>query len=202
CFSAPTPRSSHAGGTRPSSNGRPRRWPPLASPCPTRAPFSERTWSPFFPESFGGPWHYLNVHSRRRLRHPFYPDLKLVPASGATQRSAALCGDIEELCGAASIGVHVDRAVFPFCRPSSPFLTAPERDALWTMFQVPVYAVLIDPRVGLIGYECEAQRGMHIRDDYAAGLLFGQVVSSLCECGRPGPRIVPPEIAEDYLRAS
>jgi len=142
------------------------------------------------------------VLQRRRLRHPFYPDLKLVPAGAAKQDSPAICGDIGELRGVARIGIHVDRAVFAFCRPSNPFLTSLEREALWRMFQVPVYAVLVDSREGMIGYECEAQRGMHIRDDYAPGLLFGRLVSSPCECGRPGARLVQPEAAEELKRAS
>jgi hypothetical protein len=43
----------------------------------------------------------------------------------------------------------------------------------------------------VVGYECETQEGLHLREDYAAGLLFGNVETSLCECGRAGPRLMP-----------
>ena len=50
-------------------------------------------------------------------------------------------------------------------------------------------------RGNVVGYECETQDGMHLRADYAAGLLFGNVEWKLCECGRPGPRLMPPQQA-------
>jgi hypothetical protein len=106
--------------------------------------------------------------------------------------SAAVYGAFEELSLASEMGVRVSRAVFPLRRPSNPFLTETQRDALWDMFQVPIYALLVDARGRVVGYECETQDGIHLRDDYAAGLLFGNIESELCECGRPGPRLMPP----------
>ncbi len=94
---------------------------------------------------------------------------------------------------ASAVGARVARAVFPVRALASPFLSETQRDALWNMFRVPVYALLLDARGAVVGYECEAQNGLHIRDDYAAGLPFGHVESTLCECGRPGLRLMPPE---------
>jgi hypothetical protein len=105
--------------------------------------------------------------------------------------SPALYGAFEDLSAAAGTGARVQRAVFPLLSPTSPFLEDRLREALWEHFHVPVYSLLVDGRDEVVGYECEAQEGLHLREDYAARLLFGRVESSLCECGRPGPRLLP-----------
>lgn len=92
---------------------------------------------------------------------------------------------------AACVGVRVARAVFPLHRLSGPFLTTGERDELWGLFQVPVYAMLLDARGRVIGYECEVQEGFHLAGGYGRGFRMGTVATSLCECGRPGPRFLP-----------
>jgi hypothetical protein len=138
---------------------------------------------------------YCNVRHvfQRRIRHPFYPALKPAPAADAKELSSALTGTFAELEKASAAGVQVARAVFPLHSPASPFLTSEQRDALWAMFEVPVLAMLIDHRGSVIGYECELQEGFHLKEEFAGGLLFGRIESSLCECGRPGPRLMPPE---------
>jgi hypothetical protein len=133
----------------------------------------------------------------RRLRHPFFPALKLTAASFAPPEVFALCGGFEELCRAAAGGVRVDRAVFPLRPPSSPFLPHAQRETLWRRFEVPVFALLVDARDAVIGYECEAQHGIHLVENYTPGLLFGRIDSSPCECGRPGLRLLPPPGAEE-----
>jgi hypothetical protein len=143
---------------------------------------------------------------RRRLQHPFYPGLKLAPVA-AVHAAPALYGDTEDLLDAARCGARVDRAVFALRRADSPFLSEPERDVLWETYQAPVYSLLLGRDGDPIAFECEAQDGLHLRDDYSGGLLFGRVESRLCECGRPGRRLMPPaqavhEIpAEDVLMA-
>ena len=107
--------------------------------------------------------------------------------------SSALYGAFEELSLASKMGLRVSRAVFPLRRAANPFLSESQRDALWKMFQVPIYALLLDARGHVVGWECETQDGIHLREDYSAGLLFGNVESTLCECGRPGPRLMPPK---------
>lgn len=136
---------------------------------------------------------------RRRIVHPLYPALKPAPAAGAEGIAPALYGAYEELAQAAMAGARAARAVFPLLGPAYPFLDESQRNLLWSRFRVPIYALLIDGRENVVGYECEAQCGLHLREDYAAPLLFGRVDSSLCECGRPGPRLVPdfaPEIGK------
>jgi hypothetical protein len=91
------------------------------------------------------------------------------------------------------MGTRVSRAVFPVRRLGNPFLSESQRDALWEMFQVPIYALLLNARGDVVGWECETQQGLHLRDDYSGGLLSGNVESTLCECGRPGPRLMPPK---------
>jgi hypothetical protein len=125
-----------------------------------------------------------------RLRHPFYPSLHLESAARAKKRCPALAGTVRELAEAARVGVEASRAVFPLHRPARPFLTVEEREALWSMFGVPVIAILLDGRGTPVGWECEVQDGFHLVPDYRAGLLFGSFESATCDCGRPGPRLL------------
>jgi hypothetical protein len=127
------------------------------------------------------------------MRHPFYPGLKPAPANGAGALVSALSGTYAELIHASDAGVQVARAVFPLHNQASPFLASGEREALWSMFEVPVLALLLNDRGAVIGYECELQEGYHLKDEAADGLPAGRIESSLCECGRPGPRLMPPE---------
>jgi hypothetical protein len=129
---------------------------------------------------------------RRRIQHPFYPGLKLAPAAAFARKAPALYGAFDELSAAALTGARVGRAVFALARPPSPFLTEPQRDALWEWFQVPVLTLLLGLDGLPIAYECEAQDGLHLRDDYSGGLLSGHIESRPCECGRPGRRLMPP----------
>jgi len=126
-----------------------------------------------------------------RIRHPFYPTLKPAAAAAAKRDSIALYGAFEELVAVAGTGIQVARALFPLRGASDPFLTGPERDALWEMFQVPIYTLLVDRRGDVFAYECEAQDGLHLREGYNEEVLFGRVESKLCECGRPGARLMP-----------
>jgi hypothetical protein len=132
---------------------------------------------------------------RRVLSHPFFPGLKLTPATRAKTGCPAISGTFQELVDAAAAGVRVTRAVVPLHGPADPFLSDGEREALWEMFGVPVWAMLLDGRGRLIGYECEVQEGFHLSADYPCGLLFGTADSSACECGRAGPRLLPAEPA-------
>ena len=56
-----------------------------------------------------------------------------------------------------------------------------ERDELWRLFEVPVYAILM--KDGLVAaWECEAQNGLHIAESGEEGG---------CACGRPGAKLMP-----------
>ena len=117
--------------------------------------------------------------------------MRSAPAAAATRNATSLYGAVEELTTAAASGIRVERAVFPLLRAPNPFLSARDRDLLWEMFQVPVYALLVDRRGAVVAYECEAEAGYHLLDRYRDGVILGQVESKLCECGRPGPRLMP-----------
>jgi hypothetical protein len=116
---------------------------------------------------------------RSRIRHPFYPKLFPTPAVEAKGRVIALHGTFHELENAASAGTSAQRALFVLTRSNGAGLTAEQRDRLWALFQVPVYALLLDGSGSLIGFECEAQNGFHIPGKTALD-------SPVCECGRPG----------------
>jgi hypothetical protein len=117
---------------------------------------------------------------RRRIRHPFFPDLAAEFAACAQGRRTALAGTFSELTGAAARGVAARRAVYVLTSDGAP-LSAGERDELWRLFEVPVYALL--ERGGRVAaWECEAQNGLHIAEGGDG---------SACACGRPGAVLTP-----------
>jgi hypothetical protein len=76
--------------------------------------------------------------------------------------------------------VEAQYAVFVLTSEREP-LSDGQRDELWRLFQVPVYALL--ERCGRMeGWECEAQSGLH----FAQG--SGEIT---CRCGRPGAKLTP-----------
>ena len=118
---------------------------------------------------------------RRRIRHPFFPELAAEAAAKARGRSKALAGTFAELAGAAERGAEARRAVFVLMSEREP-LGDGQRDELWRLFQVPVYA-LLERRGCVEAWECEAQNGLHL----AQG---GEEIA--CACGRPGAKLAPP----------
>jgi hypothetical protein len=137
-----------------------------------------------------------------RLRHPFFPALRLTPAADVRHEASALCGGFTELCRAASRGARVERAVFPLLPSADPVLTVAQRDLLWRLFRVPVYALLLDGYGRVAGYECEAQQGIHVVENYCPGSDFTLIEQGMCECGRPGARLVPAESVEDAAESA
>ncbi|HEX3742614.1 MAG TPA: hypothetical protein VHW09_01735 [Bryobacteraceae bacterium] len=111
----------------------------------------------------------------RGIRHPFFPGVTAEAAATARGRSQALAGTFGELARAAARGAKAARAVYVLTSE----LSDGEREALWRLFEVPVYA--LQQRDGHAeAWECEAQNGMHIADS-------GDEV--MCACGRPGAKI-------------
>ena len=120
---------------------------------------------------------------RRRIRHPLFPDLAADPALQARGRSKALAGSFADLARAAARGAEARFAVYVLTSEGDP-LSAAERDELWRLFQVPVYALL--ERGGRVeAWECEAQNGLHLVGDGAGG------EGARCACGRPGTMMTP-----------
>jgi hypothetical protein len=117
-----------------------------------------------------------------RLRHPFFSDIPAVLATGAKGNVLAIAGTLSELEQAAQDGVVARRAVFVTHHWNQLLLTEAERTRLWRLFEVPIYAVVLDSWGSMVAYECEAQKGLHM----AAGVIE----SALCDCGRPGKRPV------------
>jgi hypothetical protein len=116
---------------------------------------------------------------RRTIRHPFFPGLAAEPAADARGRAQALAGTFDELARAAARGAEARRAVYALTTEDAP-LSDGERDELWRLFQVPVYALLMERGGRVAGWECEAQNGLHIAQGEG---------ESACACGRPGARL-------------
>ena len=142
-----------------------------------------------------------------RIRHPFFADFVATPAVEAegTRPYTALSGKVSQLLDAAEAGVRATRAVYVFRNVEHPFLTEHERDLVWQAFQVPVFGVLLGARGRALAFECEAQDGLHMTVNCLAGAgwatffeegerptctVTASVHSDLCECGRPGHRLV------------
>jgi hypothetical protein len=137
----------------------------------------------------------------RRLRHPFFPALKLTSAADARDQTSALYGEFDELCRAAASGVRVARAVFPLLPQCDPFLTSAQRDRLWELFEVPIYVLVRDGCGRVVGFECEAQEGIHLPDGVRPAARLTEIRSAICECGRPGDRLVSKAPREHADRA-
>jgi hypothetical protein len=121
----------------------------------------------------------MKMWFRPRIQHPFYPRLFATPAAEAHGRVAALSGTFQELVRAAAAGASAQRALFVINRWNGAALTEAQRDGLWAMFQVPLYAMLVDAHGRVVCFECEAQNGFHVAGKTAPD-------SPLCKCGRPG----------------
>lgn len=121
---------------------------------------------------------------RPKIRHPFFPRLAADLATDCRGRSSVLAGTFAELAGAAQRGAVARRAVYVLTTPNQP-LSAGERDELWHLFEVPVYA-LVQRNGRVEAWECEAQTGLH-------GEIGGTAV--LCACGRPGAVMQRPRAA-------
>ena len=130
-----------------------------------------------------------------RIRHPFFPGLYATPAAAAKPMNPALYGTFQELVRAWGAGARVRRAVFVTCRHDEPLPGDSQRDALWEMFQVPVFAMLLDARGRLLAFECEAQNGLHVNARRPAA----SADTATCACGRPG-RKLPREAAVELQR--
>ena len=149
----------------------------------------------------------MQIRIRFPLRHPFYPDWPATPARLAPAACTPLSSTCEELTRAGTAGVRPSHAVLALHYPDSRFLTPADRDALWDMFQVPLFALLLDGEGRLVGYECEVHDGLHITascpdtsdrqlissDDsilcYRIPLEKFALENTPCECGSPGQRI-------------
>jgi len=133
--------------------------------------------------------------ARKAPRHPLYPDLKAVRARAAKKTYSALAGSFEELAQGYAKGARAARAVLVLHYQEHPWMSPAERDALWELFHVPVYGLLLDREGAVLGYECEAQHGLHLCADAAKA-----AESSACCCGRAG-LVVTPE-AEPVAQAA
>ncbi len=149
----------------------------------------------------------MQIRIRFPLRHPFFADWPATPARLAKGACTALSGTYQELARAATAGIRPSHAVFALHYPESPLITPGDRDALWEVFQVPLFALLLDGEGRLVGYECEAHDGLHIAascpDNSDRHLISSEdsilgyriplerfvVENTPCECGRPGQRI-------------
>jgi hypothetical protein len=122
-----------------------------------------------------------------RVRHPFFPDLAATRAAKARGRLTAVAGTFGELARAAAAGARPRRAVY-LLTEADEFPGEGEREELWRLFQVPVFALLRDRGGRIVAWECEAQHGLHV--DAGSGFQLGMREEDDCACGRPGARLM------------
>ena len=106
----------------------------------------------------------------------------------------------------------VDHAIFVLTEVGDKPLTDVVRVVLWQRFGVPVYELFLDPQGALLASECEAQEGWHVEpgarffvqkdelwvsssaDTAIRTGLSRFLETDPCACGRPGLRIVDPDL--------
>ena len=125
-----------------------------------------------------------------RVRHPFYPGFAAARAAAAIGRHTALAGTVEELRRAAVRGARARKAIFILNHNGELWPGREARDELWRLFEVPSYVIRLDAEGRQLGWECEAQEGLH-----AAGRQRGcppgfRLETETCACGRPGARLI------------
>jgi hypothetical protein len=124
-----------------------------------------------------------------RIRHPLYPSVRATPAPTSSGRPMAVSGTFDELAQAAMRRVEPRRAVFVLQHEGDSSLSGAQRDQLWDQFEVPVYVLLLDRDGRVCAYECEAHQGLHLPRNAGRCRIPPGVETSLCGCGRPGPRL-------------
>jgi len=124
------------------------------------------------------------------MRHPFFPGPAAYPAADTPTSCAAIVGAFAEILDAHRRGVRPQRAVFVMRAFENPQLRPEERDQLWDLFAVTVLTVLVDAEGVPAGFECEAQDGLHVSTRLAEALGLPEAGQTLCNCGRPGPRLM------------
>ena len=120
-----------------------------------------------------------------RLRHPFLRGVPLTPAAKARVTNASLYGTFLELVRAADAGAQVRRAIFVTHRQDDPLLSEEDRDLLWDLFEVPVYAIVLDRHRRILAYECEIHNGLHVTVKFPVAGDQG----AICECGSHGAKL-------------
>ena len=126
---------------------------------------------------------------RARVRHPLYPSVRATPAQASYGHPAAVSGTFQELTQAALRRVEPRRAVFVLQNEGETLLTGAQRDELWEQFQVPVYVLVLDRDRHVCAYECEAHQGLHLTPTGPPRRTPPGIETTLCGCGRPGPRL-------------
>jgi len=126
---------------------------------------------------------------RSRIQHPLYPAISATPAEDSCGQSPALAGTFEQLLRAGTRHAQASRAVYVLLGDGDPPLSDAHRDALWELFQVPVYVLVVDANRRICAYECEAHEGLHLPAITASRRPRHGVEMSPCNCGRPGPRL-------------
>ena len=99
---------------------------------------------------------------------------------------ASIAGPLQLLRRMARDTWSFDQAVIVFTYPDGPALTAPDRDALWDAFGVPVFEQYLNSKNRLLAMECEAHAGLHV----VSGCESFPLEHEVCACGNPAPRLI------------
>ena len=132
------------------------------------------------------------IHVPPRYSTPFLSGTEACSRRGSDRLIARRCTALStNCCGHRTRASGWDGRSSRSATRGSPFLSESQRDTLWDRFEVPIYALLVDAAATWSGTNARRRTGCTFGEEYAAGLLPGEVESKLCECGRPGPRLMP-----------
>lgn len=131
-----------------------------------------------------------------RVRHPFHPGLPATRAAASAGQWTALAGTFEELRTAALSGARARKSIFLLIYEGAAWPGREARDQLWELYQVPAYLIWLDRAGRPLGWECEAQDGLHTAQGDEGNRAGFRLETEPCACGRPGARLVRQEAAE------
>ncbi len=98
---------------------------------------------------------------------------------------ASVAGPMEQIRRLLRIQPQLTHSIIVFTYEGEAPLCDEDRDALWSVFGVPVFEQQLGPANQLLAMECDAHAGMHL----AGNFRHLQLDKNACACGNPAPRL-------------
>lgn len=115
-------------------------------------------------------------------------------------RPQAIAGTFAQMESLTRIGT-LTHAIVILSTEAGPRLTSEQRDFLWRTFRVPAFEQIVAPDGTLLAAECEAHDGLHIVSPLLTAPA-ADIDQSPCPCGRPGTRLIRPELRSRAVTAN
>ncbi len=136
----------------------------------------------------------------RRSSNLLYVDPQAAEAAAHIRdfRPATIAGHFTTILNLAG-SAQPTHSVVIFTAEGQPCLAEENRDALWKVYQLPVFEQVIAACGRLTAWECEAHDGLHLTD--GAHVAPGcSVDTEVCHCGAAAPRAINAGIAPSFIK--